>query len=127
MGFVVITIYAFLILGPGIPLTLAWRQMFFLRHADRQKGLTLLTTVLIVITLSFLWVMAGLLFWEETVLGPSHSTQRSVVIGLNLIVNILAAMVSGCINNQRKLLPLIGACMTIMDWYYLGFVNSLWI
>ncbi|HZS27124.1 MAG TPA: hypothetical protein VFB76_07825 [Candidatus Angelobacter sp.] len=110
-----------LVAAPGIPLLLTWRQMFRPR-CGKKKRAVLLAITLTIATVSYLWLMAGLV--HGNIIGPNYSTWRFVVIGLNCAADMVGAVAAICIRDIRKPLLIVGLCAVGLEWFYAGVVSS---
>jgi hypothetical protein len=119
---VYIVILALLILLPGVPLAVGWWHLFLGHYRQKQRFARLPVLLLIIATVSFLWLMAGLRW--SSVLGPDYSSLRYELIETNYLIDLTASGFGAFVKDSRRwwLIGCLGAVSA--DWIYLAVVNS---
>jgi hypothetical protein len=109
-------VFVIIVIAPGIPLGDTWRRIFSRDVSNQRSGGALLVIVLIAVTVSFLWLLSGLLW--ASIIGPEYSARHHVVMGVNFLVNVLGAMTGVWIKDFRRPLLLKSAYAVSLDWYF---------
>jgi hypothetical protein len=101
---------------PAIPLAIAWSKLV---RAKRQYDLAVL---LVIVSLSFIWIPAGVIF--PMVLGPYYSYTRYSIIGWNFGVMALVAVLL-LAKKPRHVDAATAAILTALVWLWLAVINSI--
>ena len=115
---------AFIVLAllPVLPLLITWLRVREAGIVESSASPFRVRIEAVVTTLSFLLLLAGLI-WSP-VLGPDYSRRRFAMIYANLVVVGIVCLAS-LLGSRRYKLPLSTAsCLVALEWVYLAVVSS---
>jgi hypothetical protein len=121
MPLVSILVFLFLVIVPGVPLALSWRRRFK-RDLAVDEHSSISTWLLVTITVSFVWLVVGIL-WRPLI-GPDYSTRRFSTVYANLAIIVVAGLIALFIKLPAKRLLIGSICAVAIDWLYALVVSS---
>ena len=121
MSLITALVFLLLVIVPGIPLTLAWRRRFKRAPAVDERSSTS-TWLLVTITVSFVWLVVGIL-WRPLI-GPDYSTRRFSTVYANLGIIVVTGLIALFIKLPAKRVLISSVCAVAIDWLYVLVVSS---
>ena len=108
------------LLSPAVALSWTWRMRGIW---NRFKGASWLALQFGTASYCFLW-LGGAIY--RPLLGPDYSQLRYTMIGVNLIANLVLALVVPILGGfKRPSICVAGSCgLVASSWFYMGAVNS---
>jgi hypothetical protein len=111
--------FTILVLVGAVPLVFAWMRAAT-PATDFSSSIT--RPVLTVVTLSFVVLLAGLV-WRP-LLGADYTSRRYATIYLNLALMLICAIVAVVRGRQHRAAVAASAAIIALEWLYLAVVSS---
>jgi hypothetical protein len=102
---------------PAVPIAAAWKALH--RSTMSRSGAA---TFLILATLSYCWILLGLVFRQA--IGPDYSMQRSAITLANLGAMIVLAVWAAMRGRDFRWCLLVVSLATASVWFYVLVISS---